>query len=168
MQRFGKFSTVLVGALVAVLLLTSTVLADPGGGWPTAGSDLQNTRYQSSESKISPTNVGTLAPKWAFTTGGDVSATPAVDGTTVYVPDWAGNLYAIDRKTGQQVWKVKIADVTGVPGDKARATPALAGDKVIVGTQGTVLASWAPRRSRRVGARLQQEHRGAAVENPGR
>ena len=140
MQRFGKFSTVLVGALVAVLLLTSTVLADPGGGWPTAGSDLQNTRYQKSESKISPSNVGTLAPKWAFTTGGDVSATPAVDGTTVYVPDWVGNLYAIDRKTGQQVWKVKISDITGVPGDKARVTPALAGDKVIVGTQGTVLA----------------------------
>jgi len=140
MQRFGKFSTVLVGALVAVLLVTSTVLADPGGGWPTAGGDLQNTRYQSSENKISPSNVGTLEKKWAFTTGGDVSATPAVDGTTVYVPDWAGNLYAIDRKTGQQVWKVKIADVTGVLFDKARTTPALAGNKVIIGTQGTVLA----------------------------
>ncbi len=141
MQRFGKFSTVMVGALVAVLLVTSTVLADPGGGWPTAGSDLQNTRYQKSESKISPSNVGTLAPKWAFTTGGDVSATPAVDGTTVYVPDWAGYLYAIDRTTGQQVWKVKIEDVTGVPFDKARTTPALAGNKVIIGTQGSKVAS---------------------------
>ena len=139
MQRFPKLSTALAGALLAILLVSTTVLADAGGGWPTAGNDLQNTRFQTSESKIKPSNVGALAPKWAFTTEGDVSATPAVDGAKVYVPDWAGNLYAIDRKTGQQVWKVKIADVTGVPFDKARATPALAGDKVIIGTQGSVL-----------------------------
>ena len=74
--------------------------------------------------------------KWAFTTGGDVSATPAVDGSNVYVPDWAGNLYAVDRSTGAQVWSASIAAATGVPGDKARATPVLSGDKVIVGTQG--------------------------------
>ena len=130
----------MTGVLLGILLLSSTVLADAGGGWPSAGNDLQNTRYQNTENKISPSNVGTLAPKWVFTTGGDVSATPAVDGTTVYVPDWKGNLFAIDRKTGQQVWAVKIADFTHVLGDKARATPALAGDKVIIGTQGTVLA----------------------------
>ncbi|MDD1650413.1 MAG: PQQ-binding-like beta-propeller repeat protein [Methylococcaceae bacterium] len=102
-------------------------------------NDLQNTRYQNTESKISPSNVDKLATKWVFTTGGDVSATPAVDGAKVYVPDWAGNLYAIDKKTGEQVWSVKIADFTGAPGDKTRATPALAGDKVIIGTQGSVL-----------------------------
>jgi polyvinyl alcohol dehydrogenase (cytochrome) len=38
------------------------------------------------------------------------------------------------------VWRVSIAAITGVPHDKARATPALAGDKVIIGTQGSVLA----------------------------
>ena len=136
MQRFAKLSTALAGALMAILLVSTTVLADAGGGWPSAGNDLQNTRYQNSESKIKVSNVATLAPKWVFTAGGDVSATPAVDGATVYVPDWAGNLYAVDRKTGQQVWKASIAAATGVPFDKARATPAVAGDKVIIGTQG--------------------------------
>jgi len=48
-------------------------------------------------------SVGGLTQKWAFTTGGDVSATPAVDEQRVYFPDWAGNLYAVDRKTGRQV-----------------------------------------------------------------
>jgi outer membrane protein assembly factor BamB len=41
-------------------------------------------------------NVAGLEKKWEFTTGGDVSATPAVDGDTVYFPDRAGNLYAVD------------------------------------------------------------------------
>ena len=139
MQRSKKLPTALAVALVAILLVSSTVLADAGGGWPSAGNDLQNTRYQNTETKIKPSNVGALTTKWAFATDGDVSATPAVDGAKVYVPDWAGNLYAIDKNTGQQVWKVSIAAVTGVPFDKARATPALAGDKVIIGTQGSAL-----------------------------
>ena len=120
MRRSSKYSLTVMGVVLGLLLVTGSVLADAGGGWPSAGNDLQNTRYQNKENKISPSNVGTLAQKWTFTTDGDVSATPAVDGTTVYVPDWAGNLFAIDRKTGQQVWKVKIADITGVPFDKAR------------------------------------------------
>jgi polyvinyl alcohol dehydrogenase (cytochrome) len=74
--------------------------------------------------------------KWEFVTGGDVSATPAVVDGTVYFPDRAGNLYAVDKWTGQQRWKSSIAAATGVPGDYARATPAISGNKVIVGTQG--------------------------------
>jgi polyvinyl alcohol dehydrogenase (cytochrome) len=140
MRRSNRYFLTVTGVVLGLLLVTGSALAAGGGGWSTAGNDLQNTRYQNSENKISSANVGTLDVKWTFTTEGDVSATPAVDGAKVYVPDWAGNLYAIDRKTGQQVWKVKIADVTGVSFDKARATPALAGDKVIIGTQGSILA----------------------------
>jgi outer membrane protein assembly factor BamB len=74
-----------------------------------------------------------------FTTTGDVSATPAVDDTTVYFPDWGGNLYAVDKLTGKEKWHVSIADVSGVPFDKARATPAVTDDKVVIGTQGSIL-----------------------------
>ncbi|MFC7494656.1 MULTISPECIES: PQQ-binding-like beta-propeller repeat protein [unclassified Nocardioides] len=81
-------------------------------------------------------NVDDLEVKWEFTTGGDVSATPAVVDGTVYFPDRAGNLYALDKWTGQQRWKSSIAAASGVPGDYARATPAIAGNKVIIGTQG--------------------------------
>jgi polyvinyl alcohol dehydrogenase (cytochrome) len=65
-----------------------------------------------------------------------VSATPAVDADTVYFPDWAGNLYAVDKWTGVEWWRTSIAAASGVPGDKARATPAVAGNKLIIGTQG--------------------------------
>jgi polyvinyl alcohol dehydrogenase (cytochrome) len=109
-------------------------------GWPSAGQNLGNTRYQDEGGGISVQTIGGLTQKWVFTTGGDVSATPAVDERAVYFPDWAGNLYAVDRKTGAQIWKVSIAAASGTPGDKARATPVIDGNKIIVGTQGNLFA----------------------------
>lgn len=115
--------------------------ADAGdAGWPSAGQNLGNTRYQAQSGGISTQTVGGLTQKWVFTTGGDVSATPAVDEGAVYFPDWAGSLYAVDRKTGKQIWKVSIGAASGTPGDKARATPVIAGSMLIVGTQGNVFA----------------------------
>ena len=127
------------GAALAAFLIGAA--APPGiaadSNWTSAGQNLSNTRHQSTETRISAATVGQLATKWVFTAGGEVSATPAVDGSKVYFPDWAGNLYAVDRNTGQQVWKVSIPAVSGVPGDKARATPAISGGKLIIGTQGS-------------------------------
>ncbi|WP_246069660.1 PQQ-binding-like beta-propeller repeat protein [Humibacillus xanthopallidus] len=71
-----------------------------------------------------------------LSTGGDVSATPAVDGQRVYVPDWAGNLYAVNRSTGAVVWQHTIESYTGIAGDKARATPAVTDSAIVIGTQG--------------------------------
>jgi len=136
MNKVGKVWSVIGGVLLAGLLVSTVVLAEGGIIWSTAGGDLKNTRYQKTESKIGVDNVSELEVKWEFITGGDVSATPAVDGEMVYVPDWAGNLYAIDRRTGLVRWQVSIPAVTGVPADKARTTPALAEDRLIVGTQG--------------------------------
>jgi polyvinyl alcohol dehydrogenase (cytochrome) len=125
-----------MAAAIAAATMTTSGAAVADGNWTSAGHDIQNTRYQSSESKIGVDTVATLSVKWAFTTEGDVSATPAVDGARVYFPDWAGNLYAVDRKTGQQVWQARIPAATGIPGDKARATPAISGNRLLVGTQG--------------------------------
>ncbi|GAB3072328.1 PQQ-binding-like beta-propeller repeat protein [Intrasporangium mesophilum] len=129
----------LVLAVVAVgsLLIGGQAAAAPGGtGWNSAGGDRQNTRFAANESKISPETVGNLTMKWVLTTGGDVSATPAVDGQQVYFPDWSGNLYAVSRATGAVVWQKKMSDYTGVPGDKARATPALSDTALVIGNQG--------------------------------
>jgi glucose dehydrogenase len=79
-----------VAASVA-LLMSQTVQADPDGHnalWPSAGQNLDNTRFQSAEHEIGVDNVSSLAMKWQFTTMGDVSATPAVDENNVYFPDW--------------------------------------------------------------------------------
>lgn len=128
----------IVSALgLALLALAGGAAAGPGGSnWTVAGQGLQNTRHQASEHTLAPGNVANLAVKWAFTAAGDVSATPAVQGDRVYVPDWAGYLYAIDRETGEAVWRSSISEASGVPGDKARTTPAIAAGKVYIGTQG--------------------------------
>jgi polyvinyl alcohol dehydrogenase (cytochrome) len=97
------------------------------------GGDLHNTRSAPHERKIKPSNVATLAPMWTFTTGADVSATPTVMADAVYFPDWAGNLYAVARDTGKQIWVHKISDYNNFPGSIARVSPAIHGDDLIIG-----------------------------------
>src|SRR5512142_2487104 len=104
-------------AVVAVLAVGCSALlaaSQQGGLWPVGGQNVQNTRFQSEETRIGAGNASQLVEKWNVPTDGDVSATPAVDGNAVYFPDWAGFIYAADRNTGQVLWKVKVQDVTGV------------------------------------------------------
>jgi polyvinyl alcohol dehydrogenase (cytochrome) len=103
------------------------------GQWPVAGHDLSNSWDQPSEHLISPSNVGTLNPAWTFTTGGSVSATPTVAGNAVYFPDWAGNLYAVEKHTGQLIWSHKISDYDGFPTAISRVSPAVHGNALIFG-----------------------------------
>ncbi|MDB4991573.1 MAG: Pyrrolo-quinoline quinone repeat-containing protein [Myxococcaceae bacterium] len=133
MQNFKLIlATVVVAGTIGSLALAND--ADDAD-WTSAGQNLKNTRSQSNEHRLGPANVPGLTPKWVFTTGGDVSATPAVDEHFVYVPDAAGSLFKIDRRTGAQVWAHKIDEYSGLTGDCARATPAIAGNKLILGDQ---------------------------------
>jgi polyvinyl alcohol dehydrogenase (cytochrome) len=103
------------------------------GQWRIAGQNLSNSWSQPAEHSISPANVNGLAPKWVFTTGGDVSATPTVDGNAVYFPDWAGNLFAVEKNSGRLIWSHKISDYDGVTGAISRVSPAVEGNQVIIG-----------------------------------
>lgn len=137
MRKRSRPKAALVTLVLGALMIpVGAASAAEGSLWTSAGGDRANTRDQVSERKISPATVGGLSVAWTYTTGGDVSATPAVDADTVYFPDWAGNLHAVDRLTGTARWVASIPAITGIPGDKARATPAVTDDKVIVGTLG--------------------------------
>lgn len=105
------------------------------GQWPSAGQNLNNTRNAATESKISVSNVNQLSVKWAFTTAGDVTATPAVDGDAVYFPDWGGFIYKVNAKTGALIWSRQVKEFTGQSFNVSRVTPLIAGDQVIFGTQ---------------------------------
>ncbi len=126
-------------ALTSVLLLVSALNAQSqspearSGRWRIAGQNLSNTWSQPAEQSISPTNVNGLKPKWVFTTGGDVSATPTVDGDTVYFPDWGGNLFAVDKNSGRAIWSHKISEYDGVDGAVSRVSPAVYHDQLIIG-----------------------------------
>jgi polyvinyl alcohol dehydrogenase (cytochrome) len=98
------------------------------GQWLVAGHDLSNSWSQSAEHQINSSNVGKLNLAWTFTTGGSVSATPTVAGNAVYFPDWAGNLYAVEREKGQLIWSHKISDYDGFPTAISRVSPAMHGN----------------------------------------
>jgi polyvinyl alcohol dehydrogenase (cytochrome) len=104
-----------------------------GADWPSAGADLNNSRYQDQETLISPQTVGSLQLKWTVATSGDVRPNPAVDGDYLYFPDSAGFLYKVNKHTGALIWKNPISGYTGIPGDSARGTPAVAGNLLILG-----------------------------------
>ncbi|MFO1329154.1 MAG: PQQ-binding-like beta-propeller repeat protein [Rubrivivax sp.] len=118
-------------AAIAVGLCGAAGAAD----WPTGGADLKNSRYQADDTAITAKTVGRLALKWSLATDGHVTATPAVDGDHLYFPDMAGFLYKVNKTTGAVVWKKSISTYTGIPGDFARATPAVVGNVLILGNQ---------------------------------
>jgi polyvinyl alcohol dehydrogenase (cytochrome) len=126
-------------ALITVLLLVSALSGQGqsdesrSGQWRIAGQNLSNSWSQPTEHSISPANVKGLSPKWVFTTGGDVSATPTVDGDAVYFPDWGGNLFAVEKNSGRLIWSHKISDYDGVDGAISRVSPAVDGNQVIIG-----------------------------------
>jgi polyvinyl alcohol dehydrogenase (cytochrome) len=126
-------------ALITVVFLVSALSAQgqsdesKSGQWRIAGQNLSNSWSQPAEHSISPDNVNGLTPKWVFTTGGDVSATPTVDGNAVYFPDWGGNLFAVEKDSGRLIWSHKISDYDGVTGAISRVSPAVEGNQVIIG-----------------------------------
>ncbi|WP_434991071.1 PQQ-binding-like beta-propeller repeat protein [Xanthomonas melonis] len=110
--------------------------------WTTAGGGYFNTRFAPGEWKINRSTVGSLKPAWTLTTTGDISATPSVEGGTLYVPDWGGSLYSVDTQTGKPNWQAKLSDYTGNTNSVTRNTPAISARSIIVGDQaaGTLLA----------------------------
>lgn len=131
-------STGLASAVVAGLLAAG--LPGFAADWPAAGRDLQNSRHQASEKALSPKTVPGLRLRWSISTAGDVTANPALDDTHLYFPDSAGYLYKVRRDNGQVVWQRRVSDYTGIPGDFARATPAIHGRLLILGNQSGKIA----------------------------
>jgi polyvinyl alcohol dehydrogenase (cytochrome) len=124
------------------LAVSLAAMAGPpssGNVWLDAGNGIHNMRHQPGEAILDPSNVSRLEAKWVFETSGSVSATPAVDEHSVYVPDWGGSIHRVDRATGARVWSKAVSEITGVPRNLSRATPAVSGGKLVFGDQGGYL-----------------------------
>jgi len=117
--------TRLLMLLVLVMFLTScqfintdtarlTSQASGGQDWPMFLHDPERTAV-SSETILSPSNVGHLKKLWAFKTGAPIAASAAVVGGVVYVGSWDGYEYALDATTGRMKWKTFLG-ITNVPG----------------------------------------------------
>jgi polyvinyl alcohol dehydrogenase (cytochrome) len=144
--RRWRQAVAVCAALCGTLIVSIPAsLADDDDGshrqWTMGNHDIHGSRHQA-HTGISPENVAKLKPKWVFTTGGDVSATPAVADGIVYFPDFAGNFFAVNAETGALVWKHQVGDWTGISGDYARDDPAIYRGMVILGNQAGALAKW--------------------------
>ncbi len=120
--------------VLSVVLTTMAVAPLMAQDWPMFGQDVTNDAT-ASQTSITSGNVGKLAPKWIFTTGGDVSARAAVVDGVAYFPDWAGNLFAVNAETGKLIWSHQLSDYGLAAGTAARTSPAVAFGLLYIGTQ---------------------------------
>lgn len=74
--------------------------------WPMWGRDASRS-FATDCTELTPQNASDLRRIWYFNTHDVVTATPAVVGNTVYVGDWSGRFYALDRRDGTKRWVVK-------------------------------------------------------------
>jgi len=140
-RRLGIFVLCALMSLLPRSGQAQAWLADDGA-WRVAGGNLADTHAAPLVWQIQPGNAANLAQKWVFTTTNDVSATPTVEGTAVYVPDWGGMLYRIDATTGTAVWSRKMSDYPGKSTSLSRNSPAITQRTIIVGdmASATVMA----------------------------
>ena len=78
--------------------------------WTTNGGDYYNRRY-SMLNQITTENIGELKPTWVSSLGGSGAegkysgeATPIVDDGIMYIATGANDVFAIDARTGEQIW----------------------------------------------------------------
>ena len=97
-----------------------SAVADPKPGeWPTYHGYLSGNRY-SPLREITANNVAHLAPKWMFPVGNSkrLEVTPAVVDGVMYVAA-PNEVYALDARSGRQIWHYSRPLTKGVIGDAA-------------------------------------------------
>jgi polyvinyl alcohol dehydrogenase (cytochrome) len=127
----------IVGAALAVALLAACS-GDDGEAfradgpidacdWPMWGySPTRTFASECPDTRLSPETVGDLGLVWFHGTDDVVTATPAVVGDTVYVGDWAGVVYALDRETGDERWRFQTEEHRNVYAGQIVSSPAVA------------------------------------------
>lgn len=141
----ARMSCVASLSLVTLVCLGGISLHAQNGGfdaWKSAGQNIHDTHSTQASHVLDPASVSALTVKWVFTSSGNISATPTVEGDAVYVVDWGGSIYKVDRATGATVWQHKVSEYTGNPASLSRTSPALSADLVVFGDQAgaTVIA----------------------------
>lgn len=131
MARIHRRSLALAAIATAVAALAGTPSyaddtcagASTGGDWPKDGLDLEATRNQTAENKISADNVTGLGLKWTLDirtvggTGGNLQTMPIVAEGCVYLQTSTGNnhrIIALNADTGALVWVHKLAASGGM------------------------------------------------------
>jgi alcohol dehydrogenase (cytochrome c) len=108
------------------------------GTWPTYDGSYSGNRF-SPLTQINTTNVAGLAPKWMFSlrgAPGNLQVTPVVVDSVMYVTS-VNEAYALDAKSGREIWHYSRPRTTGLAGDAAGGINrgvAVLGDRVFMVT----------------------------------
>ena len=107
------------------------------GDWPTYHGQLGGNRY-STLVRITPRNVGQLAPRWIFPipNARHLEVTPVVVDGVMYVTN-VNAAWALDAATGREIWHYERPRSKGLSGDAAGGINrgvALLGDRVFMVT----------------------------------
>jgi len=97
---------------------------------PMFGFNLQHTRFNPGENKLTTTNVSRLTQDWKAPTGAGIDSSPAVDIGVVYVGSDDHSLHAFKVDTGTSLW----GSDAGATGGQIRSSPAVANGVVYVGS----------------------------------
>jgi alcohol dehydrogenase (cytochrome c) len=113
------------------------VVAPGQGEWPTYHGNIGGNRH-SLLAEITPANVSQLAPKWIFPVPGarNLEVTPIVVGGVMYATA-VNSVYALDARTGREIWEYTRPRSKGLVGDAAGGINrgvAVLGDRVFVVT----------------------------------
>ena len=114
-----------------------SVVHPKAGEWPSYHGQLGGNRY-SDLSQITTANVKSLAPRWMFSLGGGhtLEVTPVVADGVMYVTQ-VNSAYALDARTGRQIWEYSRPTSKGLVGDASGGINrgvALLGDRVFLVT----------------------------------
>ena len=112
----------------------------------TNGQDIRGQRY-STLNKINTSNVDALVPAWVFSYGGEKQkgqeAQAIVKDGVIYVTASYSRIFAIDAKTGEEIWQYNARDPEGILPccDVINRGAAIYGDKIYYGTLAAVLVA---------------------------
>ncbi|MGL6075859.1 MAG: PQQ-binding-like beta-propeller repeat protein [Fimbriiglobus sp.] len=103
----------------AVLLACSLATPNAESSWPLFRG---NAEMQGVAAAKLPDQLQEL---WSFKTGDSIESAPVVVGDVVYVGSMDKHLYAVDLKSGQEKWKIKLGSL--------KAGPAFKNGRIVVG-----------------------------------
>ena len=123
---------------------------------------------------IKPGNVATLRPAWGMLTRDNITASVVVADGIAYAGSWDGTFYALDAKTGTQLWTFTVDDANRVAFGRIVSTasvgrvnvPGVGGvDAVLFGGGGTLYALAPGRVGPRVLAKIGVDPRTEALRD---
>jgi PQQ-dependent dehydrogenase (methanol/ethanol family) len=114
----------------------SAITRPAAGAWPTYHGSLSGNRFSPLD-RIHTGNVAALAPKWMFPIPGSTRAlenTPVFVDGVMYVTA-ANEAYALDARSGREIWRYSRPRTPGLAGDAASGINrgvAVLGDRVFM------------------------------------